>query len=714
MNLKTLRAFVMLLLPTAVASSALAENALAGSADSRPHVVFMIGEREYNTKDTLPVFAREQLETRGMRCTFIHADLQDKNSFPGLQVLKTADLLVLSVRRRSLPREQLDLVRQYLTCGKPLVGIRTASHAFHTLGKHPKGHQEWQSFDHDVLGGNYRNHLDPNIRSVLKAASEVADHTILADVSLSSMAGNGSLYQVSPLSRKANPLVIGSIPNHSAEPVAWTHQYGDSRVFYTSLGHPEDFKNEGFKRLLVNAVFWALNKPVPAECAESKGREERPNIVLCMTDDQGWGDTGYNGHELLKTPVMDEMAASGLRFNRFYAATPLCSSTRGSLLTGRHPNRFGCFSANMSIRPEEITLAEALKKAGYATGHFGKWHLGPVKAGTPINPGASGFDQWLSHDNWFDLNPELSRNGQPPRTVEGESSEVVVDAALRFIREQAAAKKPFLAVVWFASPHDPHKPLDSDRLPYRDLSVREQNYLGEIAGVDRALGTLRRTLRSLGIAGETLLWFNSDNGPTAVGSTGGLRGMKTELWEGGIRVPGIIEWPAQIRKPFATDIPCGTIDIYPTILDILGLQLDEQIRPIDGTSLLPLIEGRMHQRPEPMAFWKYVAGPERHNEAYLDADDATGWWRTFRNNKHPNAKTKDFGGHAALIGNRYKLHKLGKSFELYDILADSAERKDLASEKPEVVTHMKEALETWQASVEKSLSGLDYPNPGEK
>lgn len=704
----------MLLLPTAVASSAPTDNDSTDSADSRPHVVFMIGEREYNTKDTLPDFAREQLETRGMRCTFIHADQQDKNSFPGLQALETADLLVLSVRRRSLPKEQLDLVRQYLKCGRPLVGIRTASHAFHALGKHPEGHDEWQSFDHDVLGGNYHNHLAPNIRSVLNAASDVADHTILAGVALGSMAGNGSLYQVSPLSKEAKPLIIGSIPSHPAEPVAWTHQYGDSRVFYTSLGHPEDFKNEGFKRLLVNAVFWAMDKPVPAESAESQVWEERPNIILCMTDDQGWGDTGYNGHKVLKTPVLDEMAASGLRFNRFYAATPLCSSTRGSVMTGRHPNRFGCFSANMSIRPEEITLAEVLNKAGYATGHFGKWHLGPVKAGTPINPGASGFEQWLSHDNWFDLNPELSHNGQPARTVEGESSDVVVDAALRFIREQAAAKKPFLAVVWFASPHDPHKPLASDREPYSDLPKQEQNYLGEIAGVDRAMGTLRRTLRTLGIADDTLLWFNSDNGPTAVGSTGGLRGMKTELWEGGIRVPGIIEWPAQIGEPFATDIPCGTIDIYPTILDILGLQLEEQVRPIDGISLRPLIEGRMHQRPKPMAFWKYPTGPERSNEPYLDADAATGWWRTFGNNKHPKAKSEDFDGHAALIENRYKLHKVGTGFELYDILADSAEQKDLAPESPEVVARMKATLETWQASVEKSLSGLDYPSPGEK
>src|SRR5665648_81005 len=120
--------------------------------------------------------------------------------------------------------------------------------------------------------------------------------------------------------------------------------------------------------------------------------QNRPNIVLCMADDQGWGDMGYNGHPVLKTPNFDNMAASGLRFDRFYAAAPVCSPTRGSVMTGRHPNRFGCFSWGRTLRPQEITVAEALKTAGYVTGHFGKWHLGPVRKDSPVNPGNSGFD----------------------------------------------------------------------------------------------------------------------------------------------------------------------------------------------------------------------------------------------------------------------------------------------------------------------------------
>jgi len=140
---------------------------------------------------------------------------------------------------------------------------------------------------------------------------------------------------------------------------------------------------------------------------------DRPNIILLMGDDHGWDETGYNGHPHLKTPVLDEMAASGLRLDRFYSAHPSCSPTRGSVITGRHPNRYGTFTPNYSIRPQEIGVAHILAKAGYTCGHFGKWHLGPVKADSPTNPGAFGFHQWLSHDNFFELNPTLSRNGGP-------------------------------------------------------------------------------------------------------------------------------------------------------------------------------------------------------------------------------------------------------------------------------------------------------------
>ena len=154
--------------------------------------------------------------------------------------------------------------------------------------------------------------------------------------------------------------------------------------------------------LLLICAFWGCDQP-------EEITEQLPNIILLMGDDHGWEETGYNGHAYLQTPVLDEMAASGLRMDRFYSASPVCSPTRGSVITGRHPNRYGTFTPNWSIRPEEISIAQILADAGYTTAHFGKWHLGPVKASSPTNPGAMGFDTWLSHDNFFEIDPVLSR-----------------------------------------------------------------------------------------------------------------------------------------------------------------------------------------------------------------------------------------------------------------------------------------------------------------
>ncbi|MCX5685777.1 MAG: sulfatase-like hydrolase/transferase [Planctomycetota bacterium] len=424
-----------------------------------------------------------------------------------------------------------------------------------------------------------------------------------------------------------------------------------------------------------------------AEAEATAPAPDRPNIILAMTDDQGWADVGYNSatnseRAFVKTPVMDEMAAAGLRFNRFYAQAPLCSPTRGSVMTGRHPFRYGTFSPGSPFRVQEMTIAQALKSAGYATGHFGKWHLNgvagpgkPVPADDPLNPGRFGFDEWFSVSNFFGLDWTFSRKGEEVKTA-GDGSDVIVAEALKFIRQAAADKKPFLAVIWYGSPH-----LPIDPLPEYKEKAGGSPYYGEIYGVDHSLGTLRAELRKLGVADNTLLWFNSDNGGVPKGSTGNLRGRKSSVWEGGLRVPGIIEWPARIRKPAITDVPAVTSDIYPTVLDFVGVKVPGQIEPLDGISIRPLIEGKMAERPKPIAFW------------------------------HGGKGVKDTG-HAALTDNTYKLHKLaGEKYELYDLIKDPAEEKDLAAEKPEIVARMKPVLEAWQDSVVKSLAGGDYP-PG--
>ena len=169
---------------------------------------------------------------------------------------------------------------------------------------------------------------------------------------------------------------------------------------------------------------------------------KKPNIILMMGDDHGWEETGYHGHPHVKTPVLDEMAATGLRMDRFYAAHPSCSPTRASFLTGRHPNRMGTFTPGRSFRPEEITSAQILSKEGYHCGHFGKWHVGAVKKESPVCPGAMGFHEWLSHDNFFELNPSLSRNGGPPEVFQGESSAILIDGSFKLVIQETKKGDP--------------------------------------------------------------------------------------------------------------------------------------------------------------------------------------------------------------------------------------------------------------------------------
>ena len=433
----------------------------------------------------------------------------------------------------------------------------------------------------------------------------------------------------------------------------------------------------------------------------------KPNVILAMTDDQGWGDTGYNGHPILKTPTLDAMARAGIRFDRWYSGAPVCSPTRGSALTGRHPYRYGIFFANVGhMRKQEITLAEALKTQGYRTGHFGKWHLGTLT--TKIKDSNRGRPGDAKHysppwDNGFDvcfsteakvptcdpmLKPGTKQaygthywDGPEHRVIEnleGDDSRVIMDRVVPFIQGAVKAGKPFLAVVWFHAPHLPVVAGPKHRKLYADQPEGAQHYLGCITAMDEQMGRLRNELRSLGVAEDTMLWFCADNGPEGRkktptnGSAGPLRGRKRSLYEGGVRVPGLLEWPARVKEPRVVTIPCSTCDYFPTVLDALGFHMKGQPEPLDGVSLLPLIEGTMAERPRPVGF--------------------------------------ESGGQVALIGNRYKIYGKGKSpkYELYDLIEDPGEKHDLAAEKPDIVKQMAATLEAWRRSCKGSLAGNDY------
>ena len=408
----------------------------------------------------------------------------------------------------------------------------------------------------------------------------------------------------------------------------------------------------------------------------------RPNVILVMADDQGWGQTGYYNHPVLKTPHLDAMAAAGLRFDRFYAGAPVCSPTRASVLTGRANDRTAVFSHGHALRNQEKTLAQALRRAGYATGHFGKWHLNGIRGpGVPLlssdkrHPGRFGFDVWLSVTNFFDRNPVMSRNGAFEE-FKGDSSEIIVDEALKFITKQHK-EKPVLAVIWYGTPHSPWMANDEDRDAFTRLPDRDQHHYGELKAMDRSIGTLRRGLRKLSIAENTLVWFCSDNGglkPFGPATVGGLRGWKGTIYEGGLRVPGIIEWPAVITKPRVTSHPAATMDVFPTLVDVLDLPASDMIQPHDGMSLKPLFSGETGPRTKPIPF--------------------------------------KYSKRAALIDNDFKLltQDVGKgSYELYNLAADPKETKNLYAAEPETAQRMKKALDAWLDSVKASVAGKDYP-----
>lgn len=454
--------------------------------------------------------------------------------------------------------------------------------------------------------------------------------------------------------------------------------------------------------LLCAGLSWVL---LPAE---SVAAAERPNVILVMADDQGWGDTGYNGHPHLKTPNLDAMAAAGLRLNRFYTAHFNCSPTRASIMTGRHPHRMGTFAPGRPIRAEELTVARVLQESGYATGHFGKWHLNgkngnrdtktipgrAVLAADPLSPGKLGFDEWVSADNFFDLDPVLGRDGVPEK-FQGDGSDVTMGEALKFIRRQATGGKPFLAVIWFGNPHVPHEALPEDRRQYAELSEDLQNYYGEITGIDRNVGRLRAALRELKVAENTLLCYCSDNGGAAgPRSTGNLRGSKGTLWEGGLRVPGLIEWPSRIREPAVSDLPCSTLDLYPTILAATGTVAKDQIEPLDGVSLLPLLEGQMESRGKAIPFVSMINTDGSH-AALLD------WpWKLHTDPRAGNGKKKQADAGVT------------EPVMLFDVQADPRETTNLAPAEPERVAKMVAALSEWKRSVKRSLAGGDYPAAG--
>ncbi|TWU10867.1 ThuA domain-containing protein [Allorhodopirellula heiligendammensis] len=261
---------VLLICETAFAKATLAD-------DAKPHIVMLIGEREYDTKTTLPKFAREHL-AGDYRVSFVYANEDDPNAFDGIEKVRHADVLLVSVRRRTLPQEQLDVIRAYVGGGKPVIGIRTASHAFSVRNQDvPEKHAQWLTWDQDVFGGNYTNHYGKDLETTVDlVATGTVPSALLRGLSadLPAKAG-GTLYKVSPLAANTGVLLDGEVPGHASEPVAWTFRRGDGGVsFYTSLGHADDFAGLVLPRLLVNAIAWSIVETAKADGGTALGPVE--------------------------------------------------------------------------------------------------------------------------------------------------------------------------------------------------------------------------------------------------------------------------------------------------------------------------------------------------------------------------------------------------------------------------------------------------------
>ncbi len=445
-----------------------------------------------------------------------------------------------------------------------------------------------------------------------------------------------------------------------------------------------------------------------------------------MSDDQGWGDVGYNGNKVVHTPELDRFSAEGIRLDRFYSASPVCSPTRASVLTGRHPFRYGIEWAGMGHLPtEEHTIAEVLREQGYATGHFGKWHVGELSktvnqsyfAGESADeshyspPWENGFDVSFStesmmptynpyyhvggqygSEDYRHLQTEAVESGQrekgfrwrdhywtgPGQLVdewlEGDDSAIVVDRAIDFIDEQLGQDKPFLALVWLHTPHTPLVAGKEDRALYADLPMEAQHWYGAITAMDREIGRLRQHLREHDAADNTIFWFKSDNGPSYIhnyNSAGPFSGKKAELKEGGIRVPALIEWPAQLKGKRSINTAMSTSDIYPTLLAAAAVTIPAGQAVLDGENILPVLTGEQQERQSGIFFQSPIRGKK------YEADSSQLQY--------------------ALSDERYKLYSgdAGKSWQLYDLLIDPGESNDLSQNFPNIVDAMRRELMIW-------------------
>ena len=445
---------------------------------------------------------------------------------------------------------------------------------------------------------------------------------------------------------------------------------------------------------LLTAGWWVSGIHAEAPKAELRAR---PNFVIVLADDLGYGDLACYGHRVIKTPNLDRLADEGLRLTNCYAAAANCSPARTGLMTGRTPYRVGIHNwipmfSPMHVRREEITVATLLRRAGYATCHVGKWHLnGAFNLPTQPQPPEHGFDYWFSTQNNAlptHENPDnFVRNGKPVGKLEGFSAQLVADEAIGWLTDVRDREKPFFLFVCF---HEPHEPIATDKrfarlYPSDDPSFSAHH--GNVTQMDDAFGRLMKTLDDQGLRAETMVLFTSDNGPAITrahphGSAGPLRDKKGSMYEGGIRVPGIIRWPGHTEPGQVCDESVCAVDLLPTLCAVTDIPLPTD-RALDGASFLPIFEGAPIERPLPL-YWQYNRARSEPKVAMRD-----GAWKILATLTGP--KLTPTGDLLLKDMQAIKSAELA-SFELYDLSNDIAETTDLAAKETERLRAMSGAL----------------------
>ncbi|HSW45253.1 MAG TPA: sulfatase-like hydrolase/transferase [Phycisphaerae bacterium] len=407
----------------------------------------------------------------------------------------------------------------------------------------------------------------------------------------------------------------------------------------------------------------------PVKALAADNLPPRPNVILIITDDQGFWDMGANGNRTIETPAMDRLVSQGVMFNRFYCS-PVCTPTRAALLTGRHPHRSGAIDTYMGrdvMDASEITLGQVFQKKGYRTAAIGKWHLGRYRK---YHPTLRGFDRYLGFwqygfiNRYFDSD-ELFDDMTPVKTV-GYITDVLTDQAIAFLRDNR--DHPFLLYLPYNAPHSPYLVPDPyiERYLRKNVPLTDARIYGMVTSIDENVGRLLKVVDELDLADNTIVIFMSDNGGVSRPFKAGLRGFKGGTYEGGIRVPLIIRWPDHFPAGARVDAPAQHIDLFPTLCEIIGAPLPTD-RVIDGRSILPLLKTGRGDSPHDYLF---------HQWCRVRPSPDKSW---------------------AVHHGRYKL----VNGELFDLQADPGEKNNIAADHPDIVKQLREAFLAWFADVTK-------------